>query len=414
VRRWRLDCSGCRASAPGDALASVCPSCGQPWLVVHEGTAPRRDALGARWDMWRYADALPLRDGEAPVSLGEGDTPLLDAPRLARAAGVRRLLVKDESVNPTASFKARGMSAAVTRARALGVPGLVVPTAGNAGAALAAYGAAAGLPVRVHAPASTPPAILATIRAFGAQLELVDGHIGDAGRRAREDAAAHGLFDVSTLREPYRIEGKKTLGLEIAEQLGWRLPDVVVYPTGGGTGLIGMWKAFDEMARWGWLESGARPRMIVAQAEGCAPIVRAVGAGATTTNHQEGARPISNGTGSAKSQPATSSRRRPRRSASSPAARFVIAFAAPKATTKARIAALERSPKSSFPTSGNTLRSSPTMPPTSAFSPTSRANWPAFARRPSCTALITREPRSRRSGWQRQSHPARPAGEACR
>ena len=280
MKRWRLDCSGCGASAPGDALASVCPSCGQPWLVVHEGTAPRRAALGARWDMWRYADALPLRDGEAPVSLGEGGTPLLDAPRLARAAGVRRLLVKDESVNPMASFKARGMSAAVTRARALGVPGLVVPTAGNAGAALAAYGAAAGLPVRVHAPASTPPAILATIRAFGAQLELVDGHIGDAGRRAREDAAAHGLFDVSTLREPYRIEGKKTLGLEIAEQLGWRLPDVVVYPTGGGTGLIGMWKAFDEMARWGWLESGARPRMIVAQAEGCAPIVRAVGAGA--------------------------------------------------------------------------------------------------------------------------------------
>jgi threonine synthase len=188
--------------------------------------------------------------------------------------------VKDEALNPTASFKARGMSAAVTRARALGVPGLVVPTAGNAGAALAAYGAAAGIPVRVHAPASTPSGILDTVRAFGAELELVSGHIGDAGRRAREDAARSGFFDVSTLREPYRIEGKKTLGLEIAEQLGWRLPDAIVYPTGGGTGLIGMWKAFGEMIRWGWLADASLPRMVVAQAEGCAPIVRAVAAGA--------------------------------------------------------------------------------------------------------------------------------------
>jgi threonine synthase len=230
--------------------------------------------------MWRYRAALPVRDDESPVSLGEGTTPLSEAPALARELGLRRLLVKDEALNPTASFKARGMSAAVTRARALGVAGLVVPTAGNAGAALAAYGAAAGLPVRVYAPESTPPGLLATIRALGAELELVAGHIGDAGRAARAFAAERGYFDVSTLREPYRIEGKKTMGMELAEQLGWRLPDAIVYPTGGGTGLIGMWKVFGEMASWGWLAEARRPRMIVAQAEGCAPMVRAFAGGA--------------------------------------------------------------------------------------------------------------------------------------
>jgi len=187
--------------------------------------------------------------------------------------------VKDEGLNPTASFKARGMSAAVTRARALGVPGLVVPTAGNAGAALSAYGAAAGLPVRVYAPEGTPAPILATIRALGADLHLVAGHIGDAGRAARAFAAEAGFFDVSTLREPYRIEGKKTMGLELAEQLGWRLPTVIVYPTGGGTGLIGMWKVFGEMRDAGWIDAARLPRMIVAQADGCAPIVRAHRAG---------------------------------------------------------------------------------------------------------------------------------------
>jgi threonine synthase len=231
--------------------------------------------------MWRYAAVLPLRDGEEPITLGEGATPLHDLPALAREIGVARLWVKDEGLNPTASFKARGMSAAVTRAKALGVPGLVVPTAGNAGAALAAYGAAAGIPVRVYAPASTPSPILATIRALGADLQLVDGHIGDAGRQSRAFAAAEGYFDVSTLREPYRIEGKKTMGLELAEQLGWSLPTHVVYPTGGGTGLIGMWKVFGEMRDGGWLPRDIRfPRMVVAQADGCAPMVRAFQAGA--------------------------------------------------------------------------------------------------------------------------------------
>ncbi len=277
---WSLECSGCAHAASGYELASVCPSCGQPYLVRYESLPTSRDALLPRWDLWRYAAMLPLADGETPVTLGEGATPLADAPALARAAGVRRLLVKDEALNPTASFKARGMTAAVTRARALGVPGFVAPTAGNAGAALAAYGAAAGLPVRIYAPRTTPAPILATIRVLGADLQLVDGHIGDAGKAARAFAAESGYFDVSTLREPYRVEGKKTMGIELAEQLGWRLPDVIVYPTGGGTGLIGMWKAFAELRQMGWLAADERlPRMVVAQADGCAPIVRAHAAG---------------------------------------------------------------------------------------------------------------------------------------
>ena len=237
---------------------------------------PPRTAVTPRWDMWRYAPVMPLKDGETPVSLGEGLTPLQSLPKLASEIGVAQLWVKDEGLNPTASFKARGMSAAVTRARALGVPGLVVPTAGNAGAALTAYGAAAGLPVRVYAPETTPKPILDTIRTLGADLQLVQGHIGDAGKQARAFAAESGYFDISTLREPYRIEGKKTMGIELAEQLGWQLPTHIIYPTGGGTGLIGMWKVFAEMRDGGWLPKDiAMPHMVVAQAEGCAPIVRA-------------------------------------------------------------------------------------------------------------------------------------------
>ena len=279
---WKLECSACNVSARGDALASVCPTCGQPFLVRYSGLRPRRDALPNRWDMWRYAPVMPLADGEVPTSLGEGGTPLLEVPVLAKAVGVRELWVKEEGLNPTGSFKARGMSAAVTRARGFAVKGLVVPTAGNAGAALSAYGAAAGIPVRVFAPQQTPANILSTIRAFGAELILVEGHIGDAGKQARAFAAASGFFDVSTLREPYRIEGKKTMGLEIAEQWNWRrLPTHIIYPTGGGTGLIGMWKVFRELVEWGWLPSDLPlPRMIVAQSDGCAPIVRALQAGA--------------------------------------------------------------------------------------------------------------------------------------
>ena len=275
---WMLRCSACGHTEGAKALATLCPGCGQPFLVEYGDIRPSRESLGG-WDMWRYRWVLPLRERDTIVSLGEGATPLLDSPRLAREIGVRRVWVKDEALNPTASFKARGMSTAVTRALADGAPGLVVPTAGNAGAAMAAYAAAAGLPARVFAPESTPRTILDTIRALGATLVTVPGHIGDAGKQARAFAAESGYFDVSTLREPYRIEGKKTMGIEIAEQLGWRLPDAIVYPTGGGTGLIGMWKVFAEMRQWGWIDALAPlPRMIVAQAEGCAPMVRAFAA----------------------------------------------------------------------------------------------------------------------------------------
>ena len=278
---WDLQCSACDGKEPGDRTASVCVKCGQPLLVHYTNTWPGRDSIEqARWDMWRYAPVLPLRSGEQPVSLGEGATPLHELPELARAVGIRRLWVKDEGLNPTGSFKARGMSAAVTRAVANGVKGFVVPTAGNAGAALAAYAASAGLPAVVYAPETTPRPLLESIRALGGTLQLVPGHIGDAGKAARAFAAESGYFDVSTLREPYRIEGKKTMGLEVAEQLGWRLPDVIVYPTGGGTGLIGMWKVFGEMRDAGWLSRDASlPRMVTAQADGCAPIVRALAEG---------------------------------------------------------------------------------------------------------------------------------------
>jgi threonine synthase len=280
VSIWHLECSACDTRESGDARATVCPKCGQPFLVRYDSPMPSRTTVTPRWDMWRYAPVMPLKDGEAPVSLGEGLTPISELPKLAKALGVAKLWVKDEGLNPTASFKARGMSAAVTRAKGLGVPGFVVPTAGNAGAALTAYAAAAGLPVRVYAPETTPKPILDTIRALGADLQLVAGHIGDAGKAAKAFAAESGYFDVSTLREPYRIEGKKTMGIEVAEQLGWTLPTHIIYPTGGGTGLIGMWKVFNEMRDGGWLPKDVRmPRMVVAQAEGCQPMVRAFHAG---------------------------------------------------------------------------------------------------------------------------------------
>jgi threonine synthase len=280
VSIWHLECSACDTRESGDARATVCPKCGQPFLVRYDMPWPAKGTVTPRWDMWRYAPIMPLKDGEQPVSLGEGLTPIAELPKLAKAVGVAKLWVKDEGLNPTASFKARGMSAAVTRAKGLGVPGFVVPTAGNAGAALSAYAAAAGIPVRVYAPETTPKPILDTIRALGADLQTVAGHIGDAGKQAKAFAAESGYFDVSTLREPYRIEGKKTMGIELAEQLGWTLPTHIIYPTGGGTGLIGMWKVFAELRDGGWLPQDVRmPRMVVAQADGCQPMVRAFHAG---------------------------------------------------------------------------------------------------------------------------------------
>jgi threonine synthase len=234
--------------------------------------------------MWRYGAWLPLAEGERPVTLGEGGTPLLGVKRLGERLegsrhGFEQLWVKDEGTNPTGSFKARGLAAAITRATLAGAKQFVVPTAGNAGVALAAYAARAGVTARVYAPASTPGPILEQIRAFGGDLVLLEGHIGDCGKAARQFATETGAVDVSTLREPYRIEGKKTLGLELAEQLGWTLPDAIVYPTGGGTGLIGMWKAFQELRDSGWVH-GPLPRMFSVQASGCAPVVQAFEAGA--------------------------------------------------------------------------------------------------------------------------------------
>lgn len=276
---WTLYCSSCGVAA-GLEGATVCTSCHQPLFAAYD-PIPRHTELSGQWSMWRYSPFLPLVDGEAPVTLGEGLTPLIEAPTLAARIGVRRLWIKDEGQNPTGSFKARGMSTAVTRAKGAGVPGIVVPTAGNAGAALAAYGAAAGVPVRVYAPGTTPKPILDTIEAMAAELILVDGHIGDAGRAAAEFASKSGYFAISTLREPYRVEGMKTMGFELVEQLGWRVPDVIVYPTGGGEGTIGIWKAISELQTSGWLKRPDRhPRYVVAQAFGCAPLVRAFAGGA--------------------------------------------------------------------------------------------------------------------------------------
>ncbi|HYT03873.1 MAG TPA: threonine synthase [Gemmatimonadales bacterium] len=278
---WSLECSACGTTRDADGLPTVC-ECGQPYLVrYHVAPSPETKSLlrERRWTMWRYWEWLPLAGGERPVTLGEGGTPLLAAPRLGATYGLPGLRVKDEGTNPTGSFKARGLAAAVTRAALAGARGFVVPTAGNAGVALAAYSARAGLAARVYAPASTPLPILAQIRSFGGDLVLVDGHIGDCGKAARAYAAETGAVDVSTLREPYRIEGKKTLGLELAEQLGWTLPDAIVYPTGGGTGLIGMWKAFRELAAAGWVR-GTPPRMYTVQSTGCAPVVQAFETGA--------------------------------------------------------------------------------------------------------------------------------------
>src|SRR5512140_561218 len=277
---WTLHCTtGCGYTAPGDKLASLCPKCAQPLSVRYDAPVSRA-SIGADWSLWRYAAALPILDGEQRVSVGEGMTALTELPHLAKDVGVRRLWVKDEGLNPTASFKARGLCMAVTRAKALKLPGVCVPTAGNAGIALAAYAAAAGLPARIYAPATTPPPILGSIRAFGVELELVDGHIGDAGKATNEFAKESGFFNVATVREPYRVEGMKTMGYELAEQLSWELPDAIVYPTGGGEGTIGIWKAIGEMIEWGWLpKETVKPRMIIAQAAGCAPLVRAFHAG---------------------------------------------------------------------------------------------------------------------------------------
>jgi len=281
----RLECSFCGASYEAGHLHNLCIECGKPLLVRYDlAQASRsltRDILPSRRaDMWRYREVMPVVSDANIVSLGEGWTPLLHAQRLGETLGMPKLYIKDESLNPTQSFKARGMSVAVSMALELGVKKVAAPSAGNAGGALAAYAARAGIEAYIFMPRDTPVANIVECRMTGAHVTLIDGLITDCGAEIAKRKDAEGWFDVSTLKEPYRVEGKKTLGYELAEQLGWRLPDVIVYPTGGGTGLVGMWKAFDEMEAMGWIGSD-RPRMVSVQAEGCAPIVRAFESGAT-------------------------------------------------------------------------------------------------------------------------------------
>jgi threonine synthase len=274
-------------------------SCGAPLLARYDLDAARawsRDSLAGREpNMWRYRELMPLFDGESPLTLGEGWTPLVHARRLGERLGVNRLFVKDESLNPTNSFKARGLSAAVTRAAHLGARTLSIPSAGNAANAMAAYAAAAGLPAQVFMPKDVKVPFIRECELYGASITLVDGLITDAGRIAAERGKPLGWYDVSTLKEPYRIEGKKTMAYELGEQLGWEFPDWIIYPTGGGTGMVGMWKAFEEMERIGWKAPGRRPKMVSVQADGCAPIVRAFRDGAERSEMWQNARTLADG-----------------------------------------------------------------------------------------------------------------------
>jgi threonine synthase len=280
-----LECSRCRRRTSAEAPAGVCP-CGAPLLVRYRlspGAVSRDEVARRAGGVWKYRELLP---DAPPLTLGEGGTPLLAAPRLAESLGLRSVWIKEEGLNATGSFKARGLAVAVAAARRLGIGALAMPSAGNAGSALAAYGAAAGIPVHVFLPRDTPPLFFRETAGYGAAVHPIAGTIRDCARAMRPHLEEKGWFDVSTLKEPYRLEGKKTMGFEIAEQLDWKLPDWILYPTGGGTGMIGMMKAFDEMESLGWIGS-ARPRMAAVQAAGCAPIVRAFERGAETAEAWE-------------------------------------------------------------------------------------------------------------------------------
>jgi threonine synthase len=282
-----VECTICSLPHEAKRLLTVCSRCGQMLAVRYDldriATAVTKAALLARPPgLYRFRELTPLDDGEQPVTLGEGGTPLLALPRLAAHFGLRHLWAKDEGQNPTGSFKARGLGMAITRARALGATGFVIPSAGNAGGAAAVYGARAGLRVAVIVPRATPAAAIAEAAIAGAAVFTIDGSIATAGGVVGRVAPRIGWFDLSTLKEPYRLEGKKTMGLELAEQLDWSMPDVILYPTGGGTGLVGIPKGYEELRTMGWVR-GALPRMIAVQAEGCAPVVKAWREGAETT-----------------------------------------------------------------------------------------------------------------------------------
>jgi len=275
-----LECSGCGEKYSHEIIHTFCPICQSPLLSKYDLTSISqnvdRDAIAHRKKgMWRWHELLPVIHVENQIFLGEGDTPLLSLPHLEKELGLLHLYVKDESANPTGSFKARGLAAAVSKAKELGIEKVIIPTAGNAGGAMAAYAARAGIKAYIFMPKDTPYANIEESRMAGAEVVLVDGLISDAAGLAGEKARAEGWFDVSTFKEPYRVEGKKVMGFELAEAFDWELPDVIIYPTGGGTGLVGMWNAFDELEELGWLKNNKRPRMVSVQAEGCAPVVRA-------------------------------------------------------------------------------------------------------------------------------------------
>jgi threonine synthase len=294
-----LDCTRCeKRYAPGQVL-NLC-ECGAPLFVRYDLERAAHDMrpghLALRQpSLWRYREVLPVDDPDDRVTLGEGFTPLLPAPGLGAAIGLPRLFVKDEGGNPTGSFKARGLAMAVSMAKALGAKEVCLPSAGNAGSALAAYAARGGLKAHVFVPRDIARLFLMETAAYGAHVETVDGLITDAGKVCAQQAKEHGWYECATLKEPYRVEGKKTMGYELAEQMGWKLPDAILYPTGGGTGLIGMWKAFEELEQMGFLPSGQRPRMYAVQAEGCAPIVKAFEEGRDDAPMWEGAQTIAHG-----------------------------------------------------------------------------------------------------------------------
>jgi threonine synthase len=299
-----LACSKCKTRYPAGSVQNLCAACGGPLLVHYDLSRAKsewsRETISqGPCSMWRYGPLLPVSQPDCIVSLGEGMTPLVRTPRLGRKIGAEDLFMKDEGLNPTGSFKARGLSCAISMAKELGIKELAIPSAGNAASALAAYAAAAGIPAHIFMPRDVPAANFIECKMFGADVTLVDGLISDCGRIVAERSKQEGWFDVSTLKEPYRIEGKKTMGLELAEQMGWKLPDVIFYPTGGGVGIIGMWKAFDEMEQLGWLGTGApakrRPKMIVVQASGCQPVVRAFEQGAEKAEFWQNASTVAAG-----------------------------------------------------------------------------------------------------------------------
>lgn len=293
-----LECSLCDRHFEGGKIHNLC-DCGGALLVRYDLDAIRRswnrDSLPAEPStLWRYFPVLPVRNRENIVSLGEGMTPLIQTKRLGASLGSRNVWIKDEGLNPTGSFKARGLSAAISMARELRIRKIAIPSAGNAASAAAAYSAAAGIEAHIFMPVDVPKSNYIECKSLGAKVTLVDGLISDCARIVAERKDQEGWFDMSTLKEPYRIEGKKTMGYEVAEQLGWQLPDAILYPTGGGVGLIGMWKAFDEMERLGWIGT-ERPKMIAVQVEGCQPVVRAFERGEERTEFWQGASTVASG-----------------------------------------------------------------------------------------------------------------------